>query len=78
MTYPGVCSKSCVLLPKNSLGGIFDREYLQKNVKALDQIYQQNMKVEHDFDERYFVNQSGLIHTPMKLTTPLQYPKANS
>ena len=40
MTYPGVCTKSCVLLPKNSLGGIFDKEYLQKNVKALDQIYQ--------------------------------------
>ena len=35
------------------------------------------MKVDHDFDERYFVNQSGLIHAPIKLISPLEYPKAN-
>ena len=78
MTYPGVCKNNCVLLANNCLSGIFDREYIQKNVRAFDQIYQQNMKVENDFDERYFVNQSGLIHTPIKLISPLQYPKANT
>ena len=36
MTYPGICSKNCDLLPNNCLCGIFDRDYIQKNVRAFD------------------------------------------
>ena len=74
ITYPGVCDAYCTQQPSKCLAGLYDQHNLQKNVRVLDQYYQKQMAFDSDFDERYFVNLNGIMNTPIKLISPLQYP----
>ena len=53
--------------------GIFDPSNITKNVKALDQYYGRQLGLESKLDERYFINLTGLMHTPLKLISPLNH-----
>ena len=76
MAYQGVFQigkeQNCLEKAAKCLHGLFDSQNVQRNTKILDQYYgKQNF--ENEIDERYFINLNGLMHTPIKLISPLNY-----
>ena len=82
MFFSEACNRSSDVISEH---GIFDAPNVTRNVKALDQYYGRQVSLDNELDERYFINLNGLMHTPIKLISPLNHssgkasgPKSNS
>lgn len=60
-------SSPCQSLPNQCFHGIFSPEFLNSNLRKLDQYYQQKLTLE-ELDERHFINTDTRLQTPMKFS----------